>query len=124
MKSLARNQRKFHYCLYKGKKELKDEEGNYTGEYIVEYDTPQECYANISASAGTSQSEQFGNFDGYDRVISTSDISLPIDESTVLFIEKDPEFDSDGSPKYDYIVKKVAKSLNAVSYAITKVVVS
>lgn len=124
MKSLERNKTKFYYCLYKGKREFKDENGDYTGEYVLEYGEPIECFANISASVGSAQSEQFGNFEGYDKVISASDINIPIDENTVLFIEKDPEFDKDGNPLYNYIVKKVAKSLNAVSYAVTKVVVS
>ena len=68
--------------------------------------------------------EQFGNFISYDKVIVTDDLTCPIDENTVLFIDKSPEYDDDGNPLYDYIVKRVARSLNSISYAVSKVTVS
>ena len=43
-----------------------------------------------------------------------------MDENSVLFVDKEPEF-QDGIPLYDYIVKKVARSLNSVAYAIARV---
>ena len=57
-------------------------------------------------------------------MIVTDDLSCPIDENTVLFIDKEPEYDDNGNPLYDYIVKRVAKSLNSISYAVSKVTVS
>ena len=53
--------------------------------------------ANISAATGSAQVEQFGNFAGYDKVIVTDDLSCPIDENTVLFIDKEPQYDKDGN---------------------------
>ena len=47
-----------------------------------------------------------------------------LDENTVLFIDKEPEFDNAGKPIYDYTVRRVAKSLNFISYAVSKVKVS
>ena len=41
----------------------------------------------------------------------------------MLFIDKAPEF-KDGKPTFDYTVRRVAKSLNAISYAVSKVKVS
>lgn len=80
--------------------------------------------ANVSAATGSAQVEQFGNYAGYDKVIVTDDITCPIDENTVLFIDKEPEYSEDGTPLYDYIVKRVARSLNSVAYAVSKVSVS
>lgn len=58
----------------------------------------------------------------------------PIDEYTVLWVDRTPQMDEEGNlavnekgeviTPHDYIVKKVAKSLNVVSLAISKVSVS
>ena len=48
-------------------------------------------------------------------------MTCPIDENTVLFVDKEPEYDADGTPIYDYFVRRVAKSLNCISIAIAKV---
>ena len=124
MRTLVRNKRPFHYCLYTGKEWVTDSNGYQTGEYRVTYDTPTEMKANISAATGYSQVEQFGNFISYDKVIVTDDLNCPIDEDTVLFVDIPPTFDSDGNPLYDYRVRRVAKSLNSISIAISKVSVS
>ena len=57
-------------------------------------------------------------------MIVTDDLTCPIDENSVLFVDKLPEYSEDGTPLYDYVVKRVAKSLNAIAYAIQKVNVS
>lgn len=124
MKTLERNKTSFWYCLYDSKKPVSDEYGNETGEAIITYKDPVQMKANISAATGAAQVEQFGSFSGYDKVIVTDDIDCPIDENTVLFVDKDAEYDSDGNPLFDYIVRRVAKSLNSVSYAISRVEVS
>lgn len=124
MKVMERNKRTFWYCLYDRKEPIIDEDGNETGEERIVYKPVQSIRANISAASGSSQVEQFGNLAGYDKVIVLDDTSCPIDENTVLFIDKEPEYDEDGKPLYDYMVKRVAKSLNSVSVAATKVSVS
>ena len=124
MKTLKRNQVSLWYLLYDHKGPVKDEDGNETGESQVFYKTAVQMCANVSAATGTAQVEQFGNLAGYDKVIVTDDLTCPIDENTVLFLDKEPEYDDDGLPLYDYLVKRVAKSLNSISYAVSKVSVS
>ena len=124
MKVMERNKRTFWYCLYDRKEPIVDEDGNETGEEQIVYKPAQSLRANISAASGSSQVEQFGNLAGYDKVIVLDDTSCLIDENTVLFIDKEPEYDDDGKPLYDYMVKRVARSLNSVSIAVTKVSVS
>ena len=51
----------------------------------------------------------------------TCDMDCPIDENSVLFVDKAPSFDDAGSPQFDYVVKRVARSLNVISIAIDKV---
>ena len=124
MRTLLRNKKPFYYCNFLRKEAIVDEYGNETSEYRVVYGAAIKAYANISAATGYAQTEQFGNLDSYDKVIVTGDLKCPIDENTVLFIDKAPEWDSDGNPKYDYIVRRVAKSLNSIAIAIRKVTVS
>lgn len=124
MKVMERNKRTFWYCLYDHKEPIIDEDGNETSEEQTVYKPVQSLRANISAASGSSQVEQFGNLAGYDKVIVLDDTSCPIDESTVLFIDKEPEYGEGGNPLYDYMVKRVARSLNSVSIAVTKVSVS
>lgn len=117
MKGLKRNKQTFYYSLYKGLTENVDEDGNYTGEFQETYEDAIEMKASISSGTGTSSIEVFGNYTDYDKTIITDDITCPIDENTILWLEgKTPEND-----KYNYIVKRVAKSLNNISYAISKV---
>ena len=125
MKIMERNKRTLWYLLYDRKAPAVDAEGNETGEEIIVYKPAVALRANVSPASGASQVEQFGNLAGYDKVIVTDDMSCPIDENTVLFVDKEPEYrEADGKPLYDYIVKRVAKSLNTIAYAVTKVSVS
>ena len=124
MRTLNRNKSPFWYLLYDGKVPAKDEYGNETGEETVVYKPAVSFRANVSAATGASQVEQFGNLAGYDKVIVTDDMACPVDENTVLFLDKEPVYDEDGKPLYDYMVRRVAKSLNSVSIAVTKVSVS
>lgn len=124
MKCLHRNKSKFFYALFREKVAIKDEYGNDSGEYKVVYESPVEMNANVSAATGEAQVEQFGNSLLYDKVIITDDMACPIDEHSVLCIDSSPYYDEEGNLIYDYIVKKVARSLNTISYAVSKVKVS
>lgn len=67
---------------------------------------------------------QFGNSLLYDKVIITDELDCPVDEHSVLCIDSPPSYDTNGNLIFDYIVTKVARSLNTVSFAISKVKVS
>lgn len=134
MKCMERNKVDFHYALYVEKQPIKDDYGNVTGEYEVIYGNPISHKANISAAKGETQTRQFGENESYDKVIVFDNEAPPIDEYSVLWVDTTPELNEDGTlivnekgqvvTPYDYIVKKVAKSLNGVSIAISKVSVS
>lgn len=134
MKCMIRNKSKFFYALYDKKEPIRDEYGNKTGEYSVTHNNPIECYGNISAAKGETTTRQFGESESYDKVLVLDNESPNIDEYTVLWIDIIPQLDIDGTlskneneevlTPYDYIVKKVARGLNSVSIAISKVNVS
>ena len=145
MRDLKRNQTEFWYCLLipNTQEAIVDENGNETGELIPSYKKAVSMRANISPATGQNQVEQFGNLDSYDKVIVTCDMKCQIDENSVLFIDKRPEYTEvqtheivEGQalyaddevvektyelPKYNYIVKRVAKSLNGILIAVRKV---
>ena len=124
MKTMERNKSPFYYLLYDGKEPVRDAQGFETGEERVKYKQAVSMKANVSAASGTAQVEQFGNLASSDKVIVTEDLTCPMDENTVLFIDKAPEYAKDGSPIYDYRVMRVATSVNSISYAGEKVSVS
>ena len=134
MKCMSRNKVKFFYALYDGKTPITDDYGNVTGEYDIQRGKPTEFYANISAAKGEAQTRQVGENETYDKVIVMDGDAPPIDEYAVLWVDRIPQLDENGNlvvnekgeiiTPHDYIVKKVAKSLNVVSLAISKVSVS
>lgn len=145
MRCLKRNKVPFYFSLYLGEEPILDEDGNESGEYKAAYSEPAQMRANISPASGNTQSEQFGKSIQYDKVIVTDDLNCPIDEHSILFVDSIPsdmlcdEFgqplltESDvplqvenesGNIPFDYIVKKVARSLNSIAYAISRVEVS
>ena len=123
MRLMKRNQTAIYYCLYKGKEPLQDENGNETSEYRVLYEKPVKQMCNVSHATGYAQMNMFGNLESYDKVMIIDDMNCPIDENTVLFIDSKPSY-RQGKPAYDYTVKRVAKSLNTIAYAVSKVIVS
>ncbi len=134
MRCMNRNKVKFYYALYKSREPILNEQGRKTGQYKVIHGNPIEGHANISAAKGETQTRQFGENESYDKVIVMDFITPPIDEYSVLWVDTLPTLNADGSLKvndagkvitpHDYVVKKVAKSLNSVSIAISKVTVS
>jgi hypothetical protein len=134
MRTANRNKVPFWYALYEGKQPLYDEYGNETSEYTVIYSNPVACEANISAARGETQTRQFGDDVSYDKVIVMGSDAPPIDEYSVLWLDVTPELDQSGAlardendeiiTPHNYIVRKVGRSLSAVSYAVSKVTVS
>ena len=123
MRCLVRNKRTFYYAPYIGETEIVDEYGNATGQFSVNYGKPVKMLGNVSAAQGEMQNRQFGESESYDKVIVLDDRNAPIDEHSVLWVDTLPHLNEDGSTDtpYDYTVKRVARGLNGVSIAISKV---
>lgn len=134
MKCMERNKVPFYYALFSERVPIRDEYGNESGEYDVRHKNPVRCLANISAAKGETQTRQFGENVTYDKVLVMGNDAPAIDEYSILWIDTTPEIATDGGlavkedgsikTPHDYIVKKVAKSLNSVSYAVSKVSVT
>ena len=92
----------------------------------MKHGNPIEFFANISAAKGETHTRQFGENESYDKVIVLDSDAPSIDEYSILWVDVIPELKEDGTTDtpHDYVVKKVAKSLNVTSIAISKVNVS
>ena len=123
MRCMVRNKSKFYWASYIGETEVIDEYGNATGEYMVLYGNPKVAHGNVSAAQGEMQSRQFGESESYDKVIVLDERDVPLDEHSVLWVDTLPSWNEDGTTDtpHDYVVKKIARSLNGVSIAISKV---
>lgn len=123
---MERNKCIFYFSSFTDKVGIADEYGNRTGEYAVSYSNPTKLSGNVSAAMGEMQNRQFGESELYDKVIVLDNPKVGIDEYSILWVDTLPVINEDGSTDtpYDYIVKKVARSLNCVSIAISKVTVS
>lgn len=136
MRGLKRNQKTLYYQLYADMVPVyeTDLDGNIirdpitgkpllTGDSKVGYTDPVQFRASASSARGEAQTDPFGVDTQYDKTVCSCDMDLPIDELSVLFVDKKPVFDDDGNlmNTADYKVVKVAKSLNSALYAIKKI---
>ena len=128
MQALLRNKQKFWYANINSQnpETVKyDTYGNESGDIGVNYTAPVKAYANVSAARGTADLDFFGINVNYSRTIVTADLTLPIDETTILWIDCEPDNNGEaGTIKHDYVVVAIAKSLNVFAIAIKEVDVS
>ena len=124
MRCLKRNKVSFYYANIIGSEEVTDENGYKTGETRLIYDKPKELKANISVAQGEVVFQLFGGNESYDKIIVSDDVNIPINEYSVLWIDTVPLFDEISKEVItpnDYIVKKIARSLNSISIAVSRV---
>lgn len=138
MRDLKRNQNKIYYTLYQESVPVYevDENGDIiyveidgvkvpveTGETTSGYTEVREFDVNVSASKGETENNVFGKSLDYDKVLLTHDTMCEIDEFSRLWIDTKPIIGVGGeaNSEPEYTVKRVAKSLNHIMYAVKKV---
>lgn len=141
MRSCRKNKQHMMYALYKGKAEktyLKDREGNYildkNGNMVEDkasvnapsYDEPVAFDGNISFASGESEAEAYGVSVGdYDSKLHMLLDEIPITETSLIFKESTPRYDSKGNldrDSADFYVVKVQPSLNSVTYLLKRII--
>jgi len=101
-----------YYALYEGKT-LDTEELEST----ISYSEPVSFEGCLNAGNASADEQPFGTDVKYDRIITTRDIDIPIDEHSLIWV------DADTTSEHDYIVAAPPlKSINAVRIAIRRVV--
>jgi len=142
MRTVRKNKQRLRYALYKGKAEptivtdrdgnpMFDDDGNYVYEDVstneLVYDEPVEFYGNIAFSKGSGEAESvaFGiSLADYDSTLVMNRGEIPIDETSLIFAESEPEYE-DGKlirESADFTVVKVQPSLNMVTYLLKRIV--
>lgn len=125
MRTLERNKQIFYYANIDSTAQATDEYGNETGETNITYTAPVAFMANISAARGTADLDAFGINANYTKQIVTDNLTIPVDKSTILWIDIEPDENGEaGTVKHNYVVVAVAKSLNSVTIAVKEVSVS
>lgn len=107
MRNLARNEIPMWYALYAGKTRRVDENGDYTGEYVIKYSKPVKFWATISPGrgynagfAGTLEKTIFGVDLDSERRIMTAEVDLPIRSTSLIWLEQ-PGLLEDGTADPD-----------------------
>lgn len=125
MRDCKKNQITMHYALYSDKIPILDDNGDETFEYRKGYFSPVEFKASLSAGKSTSEETPFGNDVGYDRIISTTDKSLPIDENARIWVDNEITYNQDGSvdgESADYKVSaRPLSGLDSIRIAVKRV---
>ena len=129
MRNLARNKRPIAWVNYKGNEAYEDESHNLSGEKIVKYYPLKKGKHHVTGATGNSMVEVFGTDIKYDKVVLFTkdefhktgvDKKDHITENSVFFIDVKPAYDNNGIPMYDYVVKRIAETINEVVIAIAK----
>ena len=122
LQDLPENQVPFWYQVYEGEEDEIDSKGRRTGDKVKHYSNPIREMARISANTGDAANSPFGQNIVYDKSISTVK-KLPIDEYSMLFIDKEPILEEDGSTqsKPDYSCVCVKNGLVQNVWAIKKI---
>ena len=123
MRGLTRNKRRFYYATLTAEVQHTDEWGNLTSEYDPHYSAPIEAWGNISPARNADNVSMFGMDLNYDKQLVMCPANVPIDEYCVLWVDTMPVLAVDGSTEtpFDYVVRRVARSINSVTIALSKV---
>lgn len=115
MQLLNRNKKTISYKNYLGTMTpIVDDDGYETGEYTESYSNVKTAQVYVTANRGDASEEMFGTTLDYDNIVY-AELSCDINEYSLLWV------DADTTDPNDYIVRRVATSLNHKAIAIKKV---
>ena len=119
MRTVKRNKRPVAYAFYNGVTELRDDDGNLSGEYEVSYTEPVKTLMNVSGGRGQADIALFGLTQTFARTATTEDLTTPFNTQTVFWVETDPN-----TEPFDYRVAAVSRTINQVVLALAEVEVN
>lgn len=125
MRTMTRNRQVFYSASFVSSSMGTDGDGNYT-EMQNTYTDPVERTGVFTPANGAANDQLFGMNEIYDKVITLNQGEDYLTVGSVLWVDTMPDIDKQGktTTPYDYVVVKVAPSLNFISVAIRKVAVS
>ena len=108
MRPLKKNQRKMYYALFDKMIPQVDENEDETGDPVAHYTAPVKFEASLSSGKGKALKEVFGTDVDFTRSISTTNLRLPITETSLVWHETKPVLLPDGSADPDSADYEVA----------------
>lgn len=125
MRTMTRNRQVFYSASFVSASMGTDGDGNYT-EMQNTYTDPVERTGVFTPANGAANDQIFGMNEIYDKVITLNQGEDYLAVGSILWVDTMPVLDVQGktTTPYDYVVVKVAPSLNFISVAIRKVAVS
>jgi hypothetical protein len=140
MRENLKNKRKMFYSLQLESVPVyeTDDEGNIifaevdgeevpveTGDHSTVYADPVGFLANIHGAGGEAEAEAYGvSLGSYDAVLYSTVKSLPITETSLIWVDTEPQFDENEvliPESADYKVKRVPPSLNEMVYLLERI---
>lgn len=118
MRVMERNKRTM-WLSKPTRKQLLDDNGYRTGEYINTWSEPVEYRVNVSAPSGDASSSPFGTNETYDLTLIDDNNKLDIAEGDRMWFSKEQPNVKDVNNCYE--VKRVSPSLLFCSFGLTKV---
>lgn len=115
MRTCEKNKVKIWYSNGFTETEVKDSDGNYTGETEKLFETPVGIKLPLYPSDGKITKEVFGEAARLDLVTVT--MGNPFNKDTVFYLT---EPTGDYANSYDYSVELIKPSLNSTYYGLTK----
>lgn len=97
-----------HYALYDNEIPIVDENGFDELETRAGYKNPVLFRAHLTPGKSDAEESPFGKDVSYDRIISTCDMDLPIDENSLIWVSNQPVFNDDGTVNGDSADYEVA----------------
>lgn len=116
MRLNQRNKRTIYYALYTGQDELRDSDGNLTGENPPQYGEIVTARMNVSGGKGRAEIELFGIDTPFTKVAVTDDLKTPFDTDTVFWFENDPL-----TEEHNFRCTGVARTNNQVVLALAEI---
>lgn len=140
MRLLRKNMTKLKYALYSESIPIyeKDSQGNVVVdeidgedvprviETINGYDTPVDFIGTLSFAGGESEAEVFGvSTADYDCKLTMPKGAIPVTETSLIFQDSTPQYDSNGVLKKssaDFRVVKIAPYVQSTAYLLKRIV--
>ena len=132
-----KNKQNMKYSLYLEKIPVyaTDDDGNIlydndgdlveTGDYVNGYAEPIDFMANMVFSSGEAEATAYGvTVSDYDSKIVCAKGYIPITETSLIFTDSEPDYNSNGTVKdksADFRVVKVQPSLNYMVYLLKRI---
>lgn len=117
MRCLERNKRAVWLSSF-STKEVEDEAGLGTGEYVQVWSEPKPIRINVSAPSGSSDSSPFGTAVDYDLVAISDSNRWGITEGDRVWVL--PSSPDPNDTRNAYVVSRVSESINFVSFGLRR----